>query len=165
LLKPPASNTIQPIKKGDSVMAGDEEQTYQARCMCGSVELRVTGTPVFVGYCHCGDCRAWLGAPVHAATLWPRGNVEIVKGKDNLVVYKHTERSHRTSCKTCGGHILADHPGLELTDVLASTMAEFQWAPMMHIFYGEKMIAITDGLPKYANMPEAFGGDGKEIAE
>lgn len=138
---------------------------FAARCFCGEVEYEATGEPVFVGYGHCTDCRGWLGAPVHAATLWPSDNVRLVKGADKVLSYARTGKSHRKSCKTCGGHVANDHPGMMMTDLLASVMPDYEFRPTMHIFYGERMIAMKDGLPKYESMPEAFGGDGKMLPE
>jgi hypothetical protein len=46
----------------------------------GPVEL--TDQPNVQAYCHCRACRGWLGASIHAATLWPTPNVKVVKGVD-----------------------------------------------------------------------------------
>ncbi|MBI1237797.1 MAG: GFA family protein [Alphaproteobacteria bacterium] len=140
-------------------------ETYKAACFCGGVEMEVTGTPAFQGYCHCTDCRGWLGAPVHAATLWAKDGVRVTKGADNLILYKKTEGSHRQSCKTCGGAIKVDHPTMGLVDVPAAVIAGYPFKPVMHIFYGEKMISMKDGLPKFAKMPKEFGGSGEMLAE
>ncbi len=136
------------------------DQTYTAKCACGAVELEVSGEPIAQAYCHCVDCRAWLSAPVHGATLWPPQSVKFNKGEDNLILYKRTENSHRKSCKSCGSAVLSDHPGAGFTDVLAATMPDFPFQPAMHVFYGEKMIRLADGLPKFADMPAEFGGSG-----
>ena len=61
--------------------------TYKASCTCGAVQLEVTGEPAVQAYCHCNSCRGWLGAPIHAAALWPTPSVRIVKGADNLTVF------------------------------------------------------------------------------
>jgi hypothetical protein len=33
----------------------------------------------------------------------------------------------------------------------------------MHLFYKESGIEVSDKLPKYLDMPEAFGGSGKTL--
>lgn len=140
-------------------------ETYSARCACGAVEAELAGAPVAQMYCHCTDCRDWLGAPVHAATGWPEAQVRFTKGADNVIVYKRTEKSHRKSCKTCGGAVLVEHPQIAIVDVLASNIKGFSFKPTMHVYYGERMIDMKDGLPKCANMPEALGGDGRMLEE
>ena len=52
--------------------------TYKAGCTCGAVELEISGDPAVQAYCHCNSCRGWLGAPIHAAALWPSSSVKIV---------------------------------------------------------------------------------------
>lgn len=140
-------------------------KSYKAHCACGAVEAELTGAPVAQMFCHCTDCRDWLGAPVHAATGWPASQVRFVKGGDNVIVYKRTEKSHRKSCRTCGGALLVEHPQIGIVDVLGSTIRDFTFEPAMHVYYGERMIDMKDGLPKFRNMPKEFGGDGETIAE
>src|SRR6185369_7048407 len=48
--------------------------TLKAGCACGAVQLEITGDPAVQVYCHCTSCRGWLGAPIHAASLWPTPN-------------------------------------------------------------------------------------------
>src|SRR5213078_102945 len=107
----------------------------------------------------------WLGAPIHAAALWPTTNVNVVKGADKLGVIKKTEASHRTFCKECGGAVLVRHPGISMTDVPAGTVKGLPYAPTAHVHYGEKVLAVRDGLPKFKDFPKEFGGSGDTLAE
>jgi len=138
---------------------------HKAQCACGAVEATLSGAPVLQCYCHCTDCRDWLGAPVHAATGWPKAQVKISKGADRLTIYKRTDKSHRNSCKSCGGAVFVEHPGIGVYDVLASTIKGFKFSPTMHIYYGERMIDIKDGLPKFRKAPKAMGGDDEMMKE
>lgn len=138
---------------------------YRAVCFCESVELEVSGTPLFMGFCHCNSCRSWLGAPVHAATLWRPEDVTIRSGQELLATYKKTERSHRQHCTACGGHVMNAHPSQGMIDVLAPILRDFPFEPAMHVHYGERILAIRDGLPKYRDMPEEFGGTGVLVTE
>ena len=140
-------------------------EKLKAQCACGAVEAEIAGAPILQCYCHCTDCRDWLGAPVHAATAWGKDQVKFVKGGDNVVTYKRTDHSHRKSCKTCGGAVLVEHPGLGVVDVLGSNIKGFRFEPAFHIFYGERMIDMKDGLPKFVKMPVQMGGDGETMAE
>jgi hypothetical protein len=141
------------------------DASYTAKCICGGVELEVSGAPAVSGFCHCDSCRSWLGAPVHAFTLWPRAQIKVRKGKEQIGVFKRTENSHRSFCKNCGGHVFVDHPGMNMTDVLAVTMPKFPFQPTLHVHYGEKVLSMRDGLPKYRNMPKEFGGSGEKLPD
>ena len=134
-------------------------------CICGAVEVEIEGEPAVQAYCHCGSCRGWLGAPIHAATLWPAASVRVTKGADKLGLIKKTEASHRTFCTSCGSPVLVLHPAIGMTDVPAGTIAGFAFKPALHVHYGEKVLAVRDGLPKFKDFPKDFGGSGEMLTE
>jgi hypothetical protein len=92
-------------------------KSYDGSCFCGAVQFTVTGEPVSMGYCHCNSCRHWSAAPVNAFTLWQSENVRITQGEENIGTFSKTTQSNRKWCKTCGGHVFTEHPGLGLIDV------------------------------------------------
>src|SRR5262245_49736951 len=125
------------------------DTSYKSGCFCGAVQVAISGEPAAQAYCHCSSCRGWLGSPLHAATLWPTRNVNVVRGADKLAVFKKTEASHRHFCTACGSPVLIRHPSLGMTDVPAGTVAAFSFQPTIHVHYGEKVLAVRDGLPKF----------------
>jgi hypothetical protein len=54
---------------------------------------------------------------------------------------------------------------MNMTDVLAVTMPKFPFQPTLHVHYGEKVLSMRDGLPKYRNMPKEFGGSGEKLPD
>ena len=140
-------------------------ETYSGTCFCGAVVVEVTGAPEAMGYCHCNSCRSWSAAPVNAFTLWKPGAVKVTKGEEHVGTYNKTELSFRKYCRLCGGHVMTDHPTFGLIDVYAATIPSFPYSPGLHVNYGEKVLAIRDGLPKFKDFPEAFGGSGEMVAE
>ena len=102
---------------------------YKGTCFCGAVEVTATGEPAAMGYCHCESCRHWSAGPVNAFTLWPPANVKITKGADNVGKFAKTPKSIRQWCKTCGGHLLTEHPAMGLTDVYASILPKLEVQP------------------------------------
>ena len=138
---------------------------YKSGCMCGAVEVEITGAPVAQVYCHCSSCRGWLSAPIHAAALWPTPNVNVTKGADKLAVYKKTDNSHRHFCTVCGAGVLVRHPAIGMTDVPAGTIRGFDYAPNLHVHYQEKVMQVRDGMPKFKDFPKDFGGSGETMPE
>lgn len=138
---------------------------YKGTCFCGEVEVTVSGSPVAMGFCHCDSCRAWSAAPMNGFTLWKPSDVKITKGEGNLGAYKKTETSNRKFCKSCGGHVLTDHPPWDLVDVYAAVIKDFPFDPKLHVNYAEKAVAMKDGLPKFKDVPSEMGGSGEQIAE
>ena len=146
-------------------MSTSDRPSHQGRCFCGAVQLEVTGEPFAMGYCHCDDCRAWGAAPVNGFTLWKRDEVKVTEGASLLATYKKTEKSHRQFCTTCGGHVMTDHPDAGFTDVYAAILPSLEFKPAVHIYCDDSVLNIGDGLPKFRDLPEEFGGSGEKLPE
>jgi hypothetical protein len=139
--------------------------SHESSCFCGAVTIEITGSPAVQAFCHCSSCRGWLGAPIHAASLWPAANVRVVKGADKLRLFKKTEASHRKFCTVCGSPALVDHPRIEMVDIPAGSVKGLAYQPTLHVHYGEKVLAMRDGLPKFKDFPKEFGGSGEMLPE
>jgi hypothetical protein len=140
-------------------------KAYKGSCFCGAVQLTVTGQPAGMGYCHCESCRKWSAGPVNAFTLWEPSAVRITQGADKVGTYNKTPNSNRKWCKTCGGHVLTEHPGLGLVDVYAASIADFPYQPGVHVHYQETKLRMQDGLPKMKDLPQEMGGSGIALPE
>jgi hypothetical protein len=134
--------------------------TYDGGCFCGAVQVTVKGAPVAMGYCHCDSCRSWSAAPVNAFTLWKPDAVQVTRGEGNLCAFNKTPLSFRKWCRTCGGHVLTEHPHVGLIDVYAATIPDFPFRAQVHVNYQETKLRIPDGLPKFKDAPKEMGGSG-----
>ena len=139
--------------------------THMGKCFCGAVEVTVSGKPVAMGYCHCSSCRSWSAGPVNAFSLWPPDAVRITGGAENVGSYQKTEKSIRKWCKTCGGHLLTEHPTLGVTDVYVAVLPDLEFRPAVHVNYQETVLPMRDGLPKQRDFPAEMGGSGQLIQE
>lgn len=136
------------------------DKKYQGTCFCGAVELEVVGAPAAMGFCHCDSCRRWSAGPVNAFTLWKTDTVKVTRGAHLLGSYNKTERSKRTWCTSCGGHLFTEHPHWDLIDVYAAVLRDFSFEPGVHVNYVESVLAIDDALPKQHDLPKEMGGSG-----
>jgi hypothetical protein len=157
----------QPIVASSAPNNNENERamTHIGSCFCGAVELKVTGSPEAMGYCHCGSCRSWSGAPLNAFSLWTPQAVQIVSGAEHVAAFQKTEHSQRQYCAKCGGHLMTHHPSLGLVDVFAATIPSLAFIPGVHVNYAETVLPMRDGLPKLKDFPAELGGSGKTIAE
>jgi hypothetical protein len=73
--------------------------THKGECFCGSVQIKVTGAPEAMGYCHCSSCRSWSAAPINAFALWKPENVKVTKGNEFIGLYMKTKLSDRQFCR------------------------------------------------------------------
>lgn len=142
-----------------------QSNTYTGKCFCGAVEIEVSGAPAAMGYCHCESCRHWSAGPVNAFSLWHPDSVWVTKGGDNIGTYAKTDNSHRKWCRSCGGHLMTDHPHMGLIDVYAAVLPQLEFTPALHVFYGESVLRIRDGLPKMRDVPAEMGGSGETMPE
>jgi len=118
-----------------------------------------------MGYCHCESCRTWSAGPVNAFALWDPAKVRVVRGEEHIRQYNKTENSDRKWCDICGGHLMAGHPGLGLTDVYAAILPGLEFRPSIHVNYAETVLRVKDGLPKMKDFPSEFGGSGETVPE
>ena len=140
---------------------------HKGSCFCGAVQLTVTGNPEGMGYCHCESCRHWSAGPINAFSLWKTDAVKVTKGADNIGTYNKptSDNSFRKWCKTCGGHVMTEHPKWGLIDVYAAVIGGFEFKPGVHVNYAETVLSMKDGLPKLKDFPAELGGSGIAIPE
>jgi hypothetical protein len=138
---------------------------HRGECFCGSVEITVSGDPAAMGYCHCASCRKWSAGPVNAFTLWPPASVKVTRGADKLTSFSKNPQSVRKWCKSCGGHVLTDHPAWNVVDVYAATIPTLPFKAGLHVNYQETVLRTHDGLPKMKDFPKEMGGSGETLPE
>ncbi len=143
----------------------NENNRHQGKCFCGAVELAVSGEPAGMGYCHCSSCRLWSASPLNGFSLWKAGDVKVTKGADQIGSFSKSPSSIRKWCKSCGGHLMTEHPLWGLTDVYSAVIPEFPFRPGVHVNYQESVLHIHDGLPKQKDLPKEMGGSNTLIAE
>jgi len=68
-------------------------------CLCGQVQLVVTGDPYRVGICHCLDCRKHHGALFFAAAIFPQ-EAATIEGETRAFRGRHF-------CPQCGSSVFA----------------------------------------------------------
>ena len=137
---------------------------HQGECFCGAVKIEATGAPQAMGYCHCNSCRVWSASPVNGFTLWPAANVKVLKGADQIGSFSKSPNSQRKWCKSCGGHLMTDHPQWGLVDVYAAVIPEFPFQAGVHVNYQETVLRVDDGVPKQKDLPAEMGGSNQLIA-
>jgi hypothetical protein len=88
----------------------------------------------------------------------------VTHGVDAIGTYSRSPHSYRKWCKTCGGHLFTEHPGLGLIDVYAAVIEDFPFDACVHVHYPESVLRLEDGLPKLKDLPAEMGGSGVAVA-
>jgi hypothetical protein len=146
-----------------------------ATCLCGACEVTTTtAAPKWVANCHCSQCRRTMCASYATLAGFDPDTVNVTKGAENLVSYT-TGREERFSCKTCNSKVYAHLHHLNHKAIYADMFTTPNhgpdgkiaagFAPTMHIMYTSGNTNVQDGLPKYVDLPAAFGGSDKTVPD
>ena len=80
------------------------DQSFDGACLCGSLQLRITGPTKWCAHCHCTMCQRAHGAPfvtwigVEAAAL------ELINS-ESLRWFASSEEAERGSCSRCASSV------------------------------------------------------------
>ena len=139
---------------------------YRARCHCGAVRYEVSADPVDAKICHCRTCQALHGAPMQWAAIFHKRDVRMTHGIEDLRFYASAlGRPGRVppckvSCALCGTPVADEGRRMWLA---FPTLFEFgapsqipeAFRPTCHIFYGQRVVEVDDGLPKWSRHKNA----------
>ena len=134
---------------------------YRASCYCKAVQVEVCADPVDAKICHCQTCQSLHGAPMQWAAIFRKHDVRITKGTDCLKFFNSEQSISdrilpcKVSCSLCGAPIADEGRRMWLS---FPSLFEFGFPPKVpkafkptcHIFYGSRVIDISDDLPKWS---------------
>ncbi|MCV3240375.1 GFA family protein [Mesorhizobium sp. ZC-5] len=72
-------------------------------CLCGAVRFAATPLKAEMDVCHCSMCQQWSGGVFMSTSCG--GTLEIVKGQDQLGLYRSSEWAERGFCRNCGSSL------------------------------------------------------------
>jgi len=122
-------------------------------CYCGRTQVRSTGSPQTVVYCHCTDCRRVTGAPVTAWVAFADSDVEFTPDSGRLAPVSTGAR--RSFCGDCGSPLAHQYDYAEGQTFVAVGLFDdaTELHPAMHAHYGSRLpwLEIHDDLDKIDN--------------
>ena len=124
-------------------------------CMCGSQRYQVSGTPFWVGHCHCQSCRHHTGAPVVTFVGFKKAQVVFTKGTRQI--YNSSPGVGRGFCAHCGTPLTWEGKSNlpERGEILEFYISTFDdpnaFVPTNHVWYQDKVawFDVADDLPRY----------------
>ncbi len=83
-------------------------------CLCGEIRFRIDAPAIDTNFCHCRICQRFSGAPVVAATAFPRDAVVFTQGnpkyfeitQEHAMFYESSLIAERGFCGTCGSSLI-----------------------------------------------------------
>jgi hypothetical protein len=126
-------------------------------CLCGGVRYEAEGPLLFMGRCHCVQCRKASGAEFATNGSVKVDTFCVVSGAELLAEYESSPGQARVFCSRCGSPLFkraADKPD-QVRLRLGGLDSEPEQRPMFHVFVSEKpgWSEICDDLPCFDTLP------------
>jgi hypothetical protein len=121
----------------------------KASCLCGAVQIDVTGDIGAPGACHCVQCRKQSGH--YWASVDVKRDAVAIKGEDKLTWFQASPKARRGFCATCGSFLFWDKVGGDMIEISMGAFDGSTGAQLSrHIFVAEKgdYYDLRDGVPQ-----------------
>ncbi|KAF5210926.1 hypothetical protein EJF18_30245 [Clavispora lusitaniae] len=121
-------------------------KTYKGSCVCGAIQLEVTGSPDQTIICFCHDCRKNSGNLGQITACYDLSNVKIIDPENQIGEYVITKTGsgkpkHKEYCLKCGCTIRTIVESLPGKNIIRPTLLEegFEdFTPQSALFEDEK---------------------------
>lgn len=170
------SSTINPFKRHSNlnicillqeqnVQPGD---TYNGGCTCGKITFKVYGEPLVQFYCHCNDCSQYHSTHYVEVLVYPdkpdvEQHIKLTDGQEYLKSFEKDGQA-RYFCGECGTAVFNKKESARTLGTFPVLLKGFKFQPTMHLYCSQSkayMKGITDGLPKFKDLPTELGGTGE----
>ena len=122
---------------------------HTGSCRCKAMRFEAAADPVYLSYCHCGDCRRASGAPVSAFVGFYLSDVRFHGTAPSTYGAPPVKRSF---CSACGAPIAYedDRIGDRIFFMLGAMDAPELYPPQVHGYVGQQLpfLHIDDDLPR-----------------
>lgn len=167
-------------------MSGHASQKVDnGHCLCGAVQYKLVGDPLYNVICHCPNCRRTSGSTFVTAGIYPKTvsalldtasrrscsrqflqNFTIVSGEDSITCYKDTSTDSgtplmRNFCKVCGSKVFSTTKLRDdIVSIPAGTLetAGQDWVPVKEQYCKYK----AGWVPDFGNLQKHVSGPTSE---
>ncbi|QIX02533.1 hypothetical protein AMS68_008050 [Peltaster fructicola] len=161
------SNGVEDWKKRPPYLIHDDNSKfkaiYEASCHCNRVKYQLSREePLGSKLCHCTTCQTQHAAPFQWAAIFHKDDINFSHGHHDLEWYDPSSKSieHKLPCKVrcsfCHSPIMDEGRNMILLFPslihFKSKEEKLKFKPRLHMFYGERVMDIPDGLPKWSGI-------------
>ena len=126
---------------------------YSGKCLCGNVNLRITGEISDIIHCHCSLCRKNSGTAYATNGFINTSDFEILSGNDCLTTFTFKPGRNRHFCTQCGSPVYSsnDQDPTRLRIRLGIIDSDISERPISHNFVTSKANweDLDENLPRY----------------
>ena len=136
--------------------------TLEGKCNCGGVTYEVTGDPLLIYVCHCGNCRRRSGSAFGIGLVVSTDNLNVTGDRGGGGgVSDAGNKNPVYRCAVCGNVIYglgAYTPGLaKLMPGTLSDTVEVEPDVQIWTSSAQKWVAIPSEVLQYTEQPDDFG--------
>ncbi len=132
--------------------------TFSGSCLCGQVRYSVTGTPIFMGVCHCADCQKATGSAFSPVVAVPDVGVEMTGAPKTYTKKGDSGKDiTRSFCPECGSTLMSRAQAM--TGVVMLTTGPMDdasaFTPAMEIYCAsaQPWVSLGGDMGHFAGMP------------
>ena len=126
---------------------------YSGKCLCGTVNINITGEISDIIHCHCSLCRKNSGTAYATNGFINTADFEITSGKSCLTVFSYKPGRKRHFCTKCGSPVFSsnDQDPNRLRIRLGIITSDIAERPISHNFVTSKANweDLDAELPRY----------------
>jgi hypothetical protein len=82
---------------------------YLGQCLCGTINLKISGTISDIIHCHCSLCRKNSGSAFATNGFINTADFEITSGEDFLTTFAFKPGRNRHFCSKCGSPVFSSN--------------------------------------------------------
>jgi hypothetical protein len=131
------------------------------QCLCGGIQIELSGDPIAQFYCHCDDCQAVHGAAYVPIAMYPARAVVVRQGTPKMWARKTTPRA---TCPECGTRLFAEVAPVDARSVSAHLLPGGLFEAAFHMQCAFARAGVADALPHFTGLPPSFGGPDTKVA-
>jgi len=126
---------------------------YIGKCLCGEVNINVTGAITDIIHCHCSLCRKSSGTAYATNGFVNNSDFKITSGVEKLSTFEYKPGRNRYFCSNCGSPVYSSNekdPG-RIRIRLGIVDSDIDERPISHNFVSSKANweNIDAKLPRY----------------
>lgn len=132
----------------------EKKRVYKGSCLCGEVELEITGPIKSIIHCHCSKCRKNSGTAFATNGFVSKKHFCILKGQDKLSRFETSPGKKRHFCRVCGSPVYSesDSTAEYVRLRLGILDSDIEQRPQSHNFVDSKANweDLDANLPRYS---------------
>lgn len=126
---------------------------YSGSCLCGTIQVEISGGITDIIHCHCSLCRKNSGTAFATNGFIRSEGFRIVSGADSIGIYEFKPGKKRHFCRTCASPIYSsnDQDPSRLRLRLGILDSDISERPISHNFITSKANweELDENLPRY----------------